>query len=126
MPDNIATTNPYEDGLPQIPANYAPLTPISFLARTAGVYPERTAVIHGDTHYTWAETYARCRRLASALARRGIGKGDTVSIIAPNVPAIYEASFGVPMLGAVLNTINSKRNGRNTRSCRGVILTDDS
>ena len=112
MPDNIATTNPYEDGLPQIPANYAPLTPISFLARTAGVYPERTAVIHGDTHYTWAETYARCRRLASALAGRGIGKGDTVSIIAPNVPAIYEASFGVPMLGAVLNTINTRLDAR--------------
>ena len=112
MPDNIATTNPYEDGLPQIPANYAPLTPLSFLARTAGVYPERTAVIHGDTHYTWAETYARCRRLASALAGRGIGKGDTVSIIAPNVPAIYEASFGVPMLGAVLNTINTRLDAR--------------
>ena len=112
MPDNIVTTNPYEDGLPKIPANYAPLTPISFLARTAGVYPERTAVIHGDTHYTWAETYARCRRLASALARRGIGKGDTVSIIAPNVPAIYEASFGVPMLGAVLNTINTRLDAR--------------
>jgi fatty-acyl-CoA synthase len=112
MPDNFATTNPYEDGLPQIPANYAPLTPLSFLARTAGVYPERTAVIHGDTHYTWAETYARCRRLASALAGRGIGKGDTVSIIAPNVPAIYEASFGVPMLGAVLNTINTRLDAR--------------
>jgi fatty-acyl-CoA synthase len=112
MPDNFATTNPYEDGLPQIPANYAPLTPLSFLARTAGVYPERTAVIHGDTHYTWAETYARCLRLASALAGRGIGKGDTVSIIAPNVPAIYEASFGVPMLGAVLNTINTRLDAR--------------
>jgi len=108
MTDNSATTNPYEDGLPQIPANYTPLSPLSFLARTAGVYPERTAVIHGDTRYTWAQTYARCRRLASALAARGIGTGDTVSIIAPNVPAIYEASFAVPMLGAVLNTINTR------------------
>jgi len=116
MTDNSATTNSYgnanenayEDGLPQIPANYTPLSPLSFLARTAGVYPERTAVIHGDTRYTWAQTYARCRRLASALAARGVGRGDTVSIIAPNVPAIYEASFGVPMLGAVLNTINTR------------------
>jgi fatty-acyl-CoA synthase len=69
-------------------------------------------VIHGDTRYTWAQTYARCRRLASALARRGIGKSDTVSIIAPNVPAIYEASFAVPMLGAVLNTINTRLDAR--------------
>ena len=114
MPNNSSTSNPYEDGLPQIPANYAPLTPLSFLARTASVYPERTALIHGDTRYTWAQTYARCRRLASALARRGIGKGDTVSIIAPNVPAIYEASFAVPMVGAVLNTINTRLDARTT------------
>ncbi len=112
MPDKNSATNPYEDGLPRIPANYAPLTPLSFLARTASVYPERTAVVHGDSHYTWAQTYARCRRLASALARRGVGKGDTVSIIAPNVPAIYEASFAVPMLGAVLNTINTRLDAR--------------
>ena len=112
MPNNSSTSNPYEDGLPQIPANYAPLTPLSFLARTAAVYPERAAVIHGDTRYTWAQTYARCRRLASALATRGIGKSDTVSIIAPNVPAIYEASFAVPMLGAVLNTINTRLDAR--------------
>ena len=112
MPDKKSATNPYEDGLPQNPANYAPLTPLSFLARTASVYPERTAVVHGDSHYTWAQTYARCRRLASALARRGVGKGDTVSIIAPNVPAIYEASFAVPMLGAVLNTINTRLDAR--------------
>ncbi len=108
MTGNTAPSNAYEQGLPQTPANYAPLTPLSFLARTAGVYPEHTAVVHGDTRYTWAQTYARCRRLASALARRGISSGDTVSIIAPNVPAIYEASFGVPMLGAVLNTINTR------------------
>ena len=108
MSDNASTANPYEDGLPKIPANYTPLTPLGFVARAASVYPDRAAVIHGDTHYTWAQTYARCRRLASALARRGIGTGDTVSIIAPNVPAIYEASFAVPMLGAVLNTINTR------------------
>ncbi len=108
MTDKKSSANPYEEGLAQTPANFAPLTPLSFLARTAGVYPEHTAVIHGETRYTWAQTYARCRRLASALAKRGISSGDTVSIIAPNVPAIYEASFGVPMLGAVLNTINSR------------------
>ncbi len=104
--------NPYQDGLDQTPANFAPLTPLAFLARTASVYPEHTAVVHGDSHYTWAQTYARCRRLASALANRGVSGGDTVSIIAPNVPAIYEASFGVPMLGAVLNTINTRLDAR--------------
>ena len=108
----MTDTNSYEDGLPQTAANYAPLTPLGFLARTAGVYPDHLSVIHGDTRYTWAQTYARCRQLASALARRGIGEGDTVSIIAPNVPAIYEASFGVPMLGAVLNTVNTRLDAR--------------
>ena len=108
----MTNINPYEDQLPQTPANYASLTPLGFLARTAGVYPDHPSVIHGDTRYTWAETYARCRRLASALAGRGIGAGDTVSIIAPNVPAIYEASFGVPMLGAVLNTVNTRLDAR--------------
>ena len=108
----MTNDNPYETDLPRTPANYAPLTPLSFLARTAGVYPEHTSIIHGDTRHSWSETYARCRRLASALARRGVGGGDTVSIIAPNVPAIYEASFGVPMLGAVLNTINTRLDAR--------------
>ncbi len=112
MTEKMSSANPYEEGLTQTPANYAPLTPLSFLARTAGVYPEHTAVVHGDTRYTWAQTYARCRRLASALAKRGVSNGDTVSIIAPNVPAIYEASFGVPMLGAVLNTINTRLDAR--------------
>jgi len=111
MTEKPAAANPYE-ALAQTPANYAPLTPLSFLERTAGVYPEYTSVIHGDTRYTWAETYARCRRLASALARRGVAPGETVSIIAPNVPAIYEASFGVPMAGAVLNTINTRLDAR--------------
>jgi len=112
MTDTTPAGNPYEVGLPRTPANYAPLSPLGFLARSAAVYPERCAVVHGDTRYTWAETYARARRLASALAKRGIAKGDTVSIIAPNVPAIYEASFGVPMQGAVLNTINTRLDAR--------------
>ncbi len=129
MSDKLSQANPYEQGLEQTPANYAPLSPLSFLARTAGVYPEHTSVVHGETRHTWAETYARCRRLASALAMRGVGAGDTVSIIAPNVPAIYEASFGVPMLGAVLNTINTRLDARTIafilqHSEAKVLLTD--
>ncbi len=98
--------NPYQTGLPKTPANYTPLSPITFLTRTAFVHPQRTSIIHGERHWTWAETYIRCCRLASALTKRGIGKGDTVSVIAPNIPAIFEAHFGVLMTGAVLNTIN--------------------
>ena len=108
MSDTSTTGNDFETDLPRRPANYAPLTPLSFLERTAVVYPDRPALIHGELRQTWHETRARCRRLASALAGRGVGVGDTVAIIAPNVPAIYEASFGVPMLGAVLNTINTR------------------
>jgi fatty-acyl-CoA synthase len=108
MTNETRAANPYEDGLPRTAANFAPLTPLIFLARTAEVYPEHPSVVHGETRYTWAQTYARCRRLASALAKRGVSSGDAVSIVAPNVPAIYEASFAVPMLGAVLNTINTR------------------
>ncbi|MCV2880015.1 acyl-CoA synthetase [Sedimentimonas flavescens] len=100
--------NIYEIGLDQNAANYVPLTPVSFMARTAAVYPNRTAVVYNDIRRTWAETYARCRRLASALSARGIGRGDTVSIIAANIPEIYEAHFAVPMAGAVLNAINTR------------------
>jgi fatty-acyl-CoA synthase len=89
-----------------------PLTPISFLARSAGVYPDKVAVIHGDRTFTYAEFAARCRRVASALARRGIGPGDTVAIMAPNVPAMLEAHFGVPMAGAVLNALNYRLDAR--------------
>ena len=96
----------FETGLPQNSANYTPLSPITFLKRTAFVHPHRTSVIHGKHRWTWAETYIRCRRLASALSKCGIGKGDTVSIMAPNIPAIFEAHFGVLMTGAVLNTLN--------------------
>ena len=101
-------TNPYNTGLVRNAANYAPLTPLSLLARTAHVYPRRAAVIHGSLTLTWAEAYARCRRLASALVAHGIGAGDTVAAILPNVPAMYEAHFGVPMAGAVLNTLNTR------------------
>ena len=100
--------NPYQTGLPKSPANYTPLSPITFLTRTAFVHPQRTSIIHGERHWTWAETYIRCCRLASALSKRGIGKGDTVSIMAPNIPAIVESHFGVLMTGSVLNTLNTR------------------
>jgi fatty-acyl-CoA synthase len=104
----MARVNPYNVGLDKNAANYTPLTPLSLLARTAYVYPRRSAVVHGDIELSWSEVYARCRRLASALARRGIGLGDTVAVMLPNVPAMYEAHFGVPMTGAVLNTLNTR------------------
>src|SRR5262245_54658241 len=100
--------NPYAKDLDKNRANYVPLTPLSFIERSAYVYPDRLAVVHGAQRYTWKETYARSRRLASALARRGIGKGDTVAVMLPNIPAMYEAHFGVPMCGAVLNTLNTR------------------
>ncbi len=98
----------YETGLDKTPANFVPLSPLSFLRRAARVWPGRTALIDGDRRQSWAETYARCRRLASALERRGIGRNDTVAVLAPNVPAMYEAHFGVPLTGAVLNAINTR------------------
>jgi len=98
--------NPFETDLDRTPANHVPLSPLSFLRRTARVYPDHPSLVHGALRHTWGETYARCRRLAAALAARGVGRGDTVAVMAPNVPAIFEASFAVPMLGAVLNTLN--------------------
>jgi len=98
--------NPYETDLDQNAANTVPLSPLSFLRRTAAVYPQRTAIIHGPLRRTWAETYERCVRLASALGKRGIGLGDTVAVMAPNTPEAFEAHFGVPMVGAVLNALN--------------------
>ena len=98
--------NIYDKDLGQNTANYAPLTPLSFIQRTAAVYPNHPSVIHGARRFTWKETYARSRRLASALSRRGIRLGDTVAIMGANTPEMYEAAFGVPMTGAVLNTLN--------------------
>jgi fatty-acyl-CoA synthase len=100
--------NPFETDLDKNAANYVPLSPLGFLARSAAIYPKRLAVVHGERRYDWAETYRRCRRLAGALAGRGIRKGDTVAIMAPNVPELFEAHFGVPMTGAVLNAINTR------------------
>ena len=99
-------SNPFETDLDRNAANYVPLTPLSFLERSAGVFPDRVAVVHGKRSYSWAEAYRRCRRLASALHKRGVGKGDTVAVMAPNVPEVFEAHFGVPMAGAVLNALN--------------------
>ncbi|XP_008781078.2 acetate/butyrate--CoA ligase AAE7, peroxisomal-like [Phoenix dactylifera] len=98
------------DELPKNPANYTALTPLWFLERAATVHPDRLAVVHGPARYTWADTYRRCRRLASALAGRSIGPGSTVAVIAPNIPAIYEAHFGVPMARAVVNCVNIRLN----------------
>ncbi|HEY6720728.1 MAG TPA: AMP-binding protein, partial [Burkholderiales bacterium] len=100
--------NPYETDLDKNPANHAPLTPLGFIERAASVYPERVAVVHGTRRTTWAQTYARCRRLASALSRRGIGIGDTVAAMLANTPELYECHFGVPMAGAVLNALNTR------------------
>jgi fatty-acyl-CoA synthase len=98
--------NPYEDGLDRNAANFVPLSPLSFLARTKDVYPDHPALIYGPRRYSWQQIHDRAARLAGALSRRGIGVGDTVSIIAANTPELFEAHFGVPMSGAVLNTIN--------------------
>jgi len=103
--------DPYERDLGRKAANYVALTPLSFLARAAAVYPGRTAWIDGDRRASYAEFHDRCRRLASALAARGIGRGDTVTVLAPNVPEMLEAHYGVPMAGAVLNTVNTRLDG---------------
>ena len=104
----MAGTNAYLDGLDRNQANHAPLTPLTFIERAAYVYPDKPAVVHCAQRFTWRETYARCRRLASALSRRGIGKNDTVAVMLPNTPPMYEAHFGVPMCGAVLNSLNTR------------------
>jgi fatty-acyl-CoA synthase len=96
----------YAQGLMPAAVNHVALTPLSFIERTAAVYGNYPAVIHGAIRRNWQETYQRCRRLASALAGRGIGRGDTVAVMLPNTPTMLEAHFGVPMTGAVLNTLN--------------------
>ncbi len=106
MTENGSVANPYDVDLDKNPANHAPLTPLNLLVRAAEVFPDHPAVVYNGRRYSWAETYRRCCRLAGAIAARGLGRGDTVSIIAGNIPEMYEAHFGVPMSGAVLNTIN--------------------
>jgi fatty-acyl-CoA synthase len=100
--------SPYDTDLDKNPANYQPLTPLSFLERSASVHPDHLAVIHGTLRYSYGELYARSRRLAAALAARGIGKGDTVSAMLANTPPMIECHYGVPMTGAVLNALNTR------------------
>ncbi len=101
-------TSIFDRDLPRTEANFAPFSPLSFIERTAEVYPQRLAVVHGELRQSWGETYTRCRRLASALQRAGIGKNDTVAVMLPNTPPMVEAHFGVPMAGAVLNALNTR------------------
>src|SRR6266851_8720015 len=124
MPDNIFTS-----GLGPGPANFSPLTPLRFLSRSAAIYPDRPAIIHGPRRISYREFDARSRRLASALAARGIGEGDTVAVVLPNVPAMLEAHQGVPALGAVLNAINTRLDARTIAYILGhgeakVLITD--
>jgi len=105
--------NIYEQGLDRTAANFAPLSPLMFIERTAAVYPDKLAIVHGDLRRTWGETYARCKKLASALNKRGLGVGDTVAVMLPNTPEMVEAHFGIPMSGAVLNTLNTRLDPEN-------------
>jgi fatty-acyl-CoA synthase len=98
----------FDQDLPRNEANFAALSPLSFIERTAEIYPQRLAVIHGDLRRNWSQLYSRCRQLASALVRHGIRKGDTVAVMLPNTPPMIEAHFGIPMAGAVLNAINTR------------------
>src|SRR2546430_13537334 len=101
-------TNPYDIDLDRNPANFQPLSPLPFLERAAAVYPKHTAIIHGPLRRSYAEFYARARKLAAALAQRGIKRGDTVSVMLANTPAMLEAHYGVPMTQGVLNTLNTR------------------
>jgi fatty-acyl-CoA synthase len=119
----------FTSGFGPNPANFAPLTPVSFLPRAAAIHPERVAVIHGSQRFTHRQFHERARRLASALWKLGVKAGDTVSVMLPNVPAMVEAHYGVPMLGAVLNTINTRLDARTVSYILGhgeakVLITD--
>src|SRR6201994_2488133 len=121
--------NQYEIGLDKNPANYVPLTPLSFLERSAAVYPNHVSAVYEGRRYTWSETHERCRRFASYLARRGIGGGDTVAAMLPNVPAMNELHFAVPMAGAVLNALNIRLDAQSIafqldHGGAGIILVD--
>src|SRR3954463_5288153 len=96
----------YSIGLDKTPANFVPLSPLSFLERSAAVYPNLSSAVYEGRVFPWGQTYERCRRFASFLAKRGIGRGDTVAAMLPNIPAMNEVHFAVPMTGAVLNTLN--------------------
>jgi len=100
--------NIYNQNLDKNPANYEPLSPLSFIRRSATLFPDWPAIIHGDMQRSWSQMYQRCIRLAAALRKRGIGEGDTVAVMLPNIPEMFEVHFAVPMAGAVLNAINTR------------------
>src|ERR1043166_3295217 len=102
------TRTAYDTDLDRNPANFQPLTPLTLLERAASVFPDQLAVVHGPLRRSYREFYARARQLASALRKRGIGRGDTVSAVLANTPAMLECQYGVPMAGAVLNTMNTR------------------
>jgi fatty-acyl-CoA synthase len=104
----LPLSSPFDADLDRVDANYQPLTPLTFLRRSAAVFPDKTAIIHGDWRCSYRDFYARSRQLASALEQRGVGKGDTVSVMAANIPPLLEAHYGVPMIGAVLNALNTR------------------
>ena len=106
--DQQTTDHPFETGLDRHRANFVPLSPVSFLRRAMSSFRDKTAVIDGERRVTYAELYDRCARLAAALTDRGVGRLDTVAILASNVPEMIEAHFAVPMLGAVLNPLNTR------------------
>jgi len=125
----LSADHPFVRGLDPNPANRVPLTPVAFLERSAGIWPDKIAVRHGSLAYSYRQFEARCRRLASALARRGVRRGDTVAVMAPNVPAMLEAHYAVPALGAVLNALNYRLDARSIAFClehgeAKVLLTD--
>src|SRR3989441_6169788 len=130
MPDSdLRGHSAFGDALGKERANYVPLSPVQFLARSALIWPHKIAVRHGAQAYTYREFEARCRRLASALARRGVGRGDTVAVMAPNVPALLEAHYAVPALGAVLNALNIRLDASTIAFClehggAKVLITD--
>ena len=125
----MAHPNLYATGLDKNAANYVPISPLTFVERAAAVFPNRTSIVHGTDRYTWSQTYARCRQLASALTQLGIGLGDTVSIMGFNTPQMYEAHFGVPMTGAVLHAINTRLNAATIafqlQHCAAKVLLTD-
>ena len=98
----------FDQNLPRVEANYAALSPLAFIERTAGVYPQRLAVVYGALRRNWAEVFARCRQLASALQQMGVCPGDTVAVMLPNTPPMVEAHFGIPAAGAVINALNTR------------------
>ena len=101
-------SNIYSQNLERSPANYQPLTPLTFLERAASVYPDRIAIIYGSQKYYYSDFYLRCRKLASFLSKNGIGRGDTVSVMLANTPSMLEAHYAVPMCGGVLHSINTR------------------